>query len=74
MIKTQMLSFYYRLKQTDFNGHYEYFRPAIHFSFISSVPLQVYPNPTNNVVNIIMNPVDENNNFIELKTQGKTLF
>ncbi|MCB0803332.1 MAG: T9SS type A sorting domain-containing protein, partial [Flavobacteriales bacterium] len=66
---------YYRLKQTDFNGHYEYFEPkAIHFSFISSVPLQVYPNPTNNVVNIIMNPVDENN-FIELKnTSGKTLF
>lgn len=41
---------YYRLKQTDFNGSYEYFKPgAVSFS-TEETKLLMYPNPTRNTL------------------------
>jgi hypothetical protein len=44
---------YYRLKQTDFDGHYEYFTPVVakctpKHNFVTGV----YPNPIINIVNL----------------------
>ncbi len=45
---------YYRLKQTDFNGQFEYFKPASVFCDESKGGLNVFPNPANSSDNINM--------------------
>ncbi|NND94515.1 MAG: T9SS type A sorting domain-containing protein, partial [Flavobacteriales bacterium] len=45
---------YYRLKQTDFDGSFEYSDiRAVYNGLTESLEMKVYPNPTNGVVNII---------------------
>jgi hypothetical protein len=41
---------YYRLKQTDFDGKFEYFGPI---SIVNEPKFVVYPNPANDLVNIV---------------------
>ena len=43
---------YYRLKQVDFNGNYEYGK-AIAVKMIANAGLVVYPNPAKNSINIV---------------------
>lgn len=44
---------YYRLKQTDFNGKYEYYDiKSMKINIIESNNVQIYPNPTYNVINV----------------------
>ena len=47
---------YYRLKQTDFDGHFEYSKiRSINLNSVSNNEVQVYPNPTNSQINIVGN-------------------
>jgi len=45
--KADALNWYYRLKQTDFDGKFEYFSPvSIHCGSDFSLQINIYPNPT----------------------------
>ena len=47
---------YYRLKQTDFDGKFEYFRPvAVNVSGGNSAEIKVFPNPGNGVFYVELN-------------------
>ena len=46
---------YYRLKQTDFNGKFEYFNPIVVSCPQSPHDISIYPNPTNGIINIRTN-------------------
>jgi hypothetical protein len=64
---------YYRLKQTDFDGKFNYFSiiSVLNHSFISS--LKVYPNPTDQFLNIKVSE-DEELIIIQLRNaQGKLI-
>ncbi|MDD2412135.1 MAG: T9SS type A sorting domain-containing protein [Bacteroidales bacterium] len=49
---------YYRLKQTDFDGQFEYFSPVVvknEMSFTNEIEVNIYPNPSNGIFNIHIN-------------------
>lgn len=47
---------YYRLRQTDFDGQFEYSHViVVHIDGLTGSQIQVYPNPTENQVNIVGN-------------------
>ena len=47
-------SSYYRLKQTDFDGQFEYSRiEKINSIDFINKPVQIYPNPSENIINIV---------------------
>jgi hypothetical protein len=43
---------YYRLKQTDYNGDYEYFNPVVVSCPKNQEDIRIYPNPTNGMIYI----------------------
>ena len=44
---------YYRLKQTDYDGQYAYFRPeSVYMSALTADDIKVFPNPNNGSFNI----------------------
>ena len=43
---------YYRLKQTDYNGQYEYFNPIVVSCPKGQEDIRIYPNPTNGMIYI----------------------
>jgi hypothetical protein len=48
---------YYRLKQTDFNGIYSYSELVPVFISINQMPIfLIYPNPANDIINVIASP------------------
>ena len=49
---TDFNTFYYRLKQTDYNGNYEYFSPIVVSCNSFDSEATVYPNPTDGKLNI----------------------
>lgn len=49
---------YYRLKQTDFDGQFEYFSPVVvknEMSFTNEIEVNIYPNPSHGIFNIQIN-------------------
>jgi len=46
---------YYRLRQVDFDGSFEYTKVILVFMLENHKKLQVYPNPSNGTVNIVFN-------------------
>jgi len=68
-------TFYYRLKQVDFNGNFIY--SMIRSVDISSSPsaISAYPNPTNNILNISWASNSEDNTILRLiNTVGTTVY
>ena len=55
---------YYRLKQTDFNGSYEYFKVVAVKNCFSLDGLNFYPNPVTSDLNISFNPLRENTKMV----------
>lgn len=54
---------YYRLKQTDFNGDFEYFNVAVANCLTNSATkVTIFPNPTNRFLNVEFN-IDEQINY-----------
>lgn len=63
---------YYRIKQVDFNGSYDYSSLLeLHIPFSSKVEFQVYPNPVSDVLHIKTNATNGQLRFID--TRGKVL-
>lgn len=49
---------YYRLKQTDFDGQFEYFSPVVvknELGFTNEIEVNIYPNPSHGIFNIQIN-------------------
>ncbi|OFX40924.1 MAG: hypothetical protein A2W95_16875 [Bacteroidetes bacterium GWA2_40_14] len=69
--------YYYRLKQTDFDGLYTFSSTvSVGVSYLFESTLKVYPNPSTNS-NINISYIDQENSNIEIKIidmLGKTLF
>ncbi|NNJ55886.1 MAG: tandem-95 repeat protein, partial [Bacteroidia bacterium] len=64
---------YYRLKQVDFDGAYEYSNVEL-LKFDATESISVYPNPTRDVVNVSYgNYFDENVSIIIVDVLGKEL-
>lgn len=60
---------YYRLKQIDFDGNFEYSKTIVVSQFINS-GLEVYPNPATSILNIASNSTEES--FVEISNmEGK---
>ena len=62
---------YYRLKQVDFDGQYEYFGPLS--ADCDKEDIRVYPNPTTGIVNIAFNTTLNNFNVQILDATGRIL-
>ncbi len=63
---SQLLTQYYRLKQTGFDGKFEYFDPITIENCHNQSPLIIYPNPADNVLYIEISS-DENTILAELQ-------
>ncbi|MCP4440593.1 MAG: T9SS type A sorting domain-containing protein [Aureispira sp.] len=50
---------YYRLEQVDFDGTTEYTETRAVFGVKSAIDIAIYPNPTNNVVNVRLSNLEE---------------
>ncbi|MEO8761419.1 MAG: T9SS type A sorting domain-containing protein, partial [Bacteroidia bacterium] len=51
---------YYRLKQTDFNGNYKYFK-VVSVNYSAHQSILIYPNPVNNNTNLTVNVIGHKN-------------
>jgi hypothetical protein len=67
---------YYRLKQTNFDGEYEYFTPVVvSCNSENQYKINVYPNPFNQHLNIDINGLTtEKANILIMDLTGKTVF
>jgi hypothetical protein len=64
---------YYRLKQTDFDGTFEYSAMIMVMTSQEQTPLQVYPNPTKDKIKIRLNTVQPQAKIMLKDAFGKTL-
>ncbi len=64
---------YYRLKQTDFDGKYEYTK-AIKVNITEDGAIQLFPNPTNGLISIEMGEVKTNLTAILTNSLGQVMF
>lgn len=65
---------YYRLKQTDYNGRYEYFNPISVSNCASEMELVVYPNPASDVLYIKTEETNNIYNALMYSADGKLIF
>lgn len=67
---------YYRVKQTDFDGEFEYSRVVSFFNDqLLKVDLNVFPNPASNLLNIILKGVGSDDVNIEMAdSNGMTIY
>jgi len=64
---------YYRLKQVDFNGEFKY--SMIRSVELTSAGLSVYPNPTNNIINVNwINYTEDNTTLRLVNTRGINVY
>ncbi|OHX67289.1 T9SS type A sorting domain-containing protein [Flammeovirga pacifica] len=63
---------YYRLKQVDYDGQYEYFGSKKITTDIQSL-IHVYPNPARGIINIEMKSVDSFDNFVLFNHSGQKI-
>jgi fibronectin-binding autotransporter adhesin len=72
---------YYKLKQTDLNGHSEYSQIIVIVNNdLNALELYAYPNPVSDIINLDLNPGKEGNiiirdvlgNIVYTQTTGKT--
>jgi len=63
---------YYRLKQTDFDGQYEYFKPAV-VRYEPENLFRVYPNPSTGPITIITSGELTNAKFFMYKESGRSI-
>jgi hypothetical protein len=65
-------SSYYRLKQVDFDGKISY-GPIVYVNFESSLEINVYPNPTNNLFTLTLSSTDKPYLFILYDVTGREI-
>lgn len=65
---------YYRLKQTDYNGRFEYFNPISVSNCASEANLVVYPNPVSDVLYIKTEDTDDSYHALLYGADGKLIF
>ena len=63
---------YYRLKQVDKDGKFSYSKVAI-VNYKNKQIASIFPNPTNGVVNLILNTLPEKISYILTDENGKVL-
>jgi len=63
---------YYRLKQTDYNGQYEYFSPIVVSCPKSKEDIQIYPNPTTGML-YIQTATSASTDFRLYSVEGRVL-
>lgn len=57
---------YYRLKQTDFDGHYTYSQIIAIDNSSDIMSIEIYPNPTNDIINLSINSKSDGQTTIVL--------
>lgn len=65
---------YYRLKQTDFDGQFEYFSPVTvnnKFGFSNEIEVNIFPNPSYGIFNIQINSEIEKGEILVANTLGQ---
>lgn len=65
---------YYRLKQTDFDGKYEYFSPIGISKCSEDLKVLVYPNPVSDQLHIQFDEISESYEAILQSSEGKLIF
>ncbi len=66
-------SAWYRIKQTDFDGHFSYSTVIILYSNIGNYKIIIYPNPVNGLATITVDKKSLNKTARIINLQGKTL-
>ncbi|MDP2387343.1 MAG: T9SS type A sorting domain-containing protein [Bacteroidota bacterium] len=65
---------YYRLKQTDFNGKFEYFPPIGIANCSEELKVLVYPNPVSDQLHIQFTEISESYTALLQSSEGKLIF